>query len=172
MSLLIINTLQENDPTVQKAIDCLIERISVHKVFHIESMNIKSCIGCNNCWIKTPGLCALKDDYEQILKSYLQYDTIIFVSGTLLNFIDYKTKNIIDRMLPLVTMYTYIVDGQMRHISRYEKKYRIGLIYSGKVNQQYLEYWLKRFALNFNGTSIGVFSIEDMGGVLFALNNH
>lgn len=29
-------------------------------------MNISHCVGCNCCWLKTPGICVIKDDYEQI----------------------------------------------------------------------------------------------------------
>ena len=35
-------------------------------------MNISHCIGCNYCWLKTPGICAIKDDYTPILKKMNQ----------------------------------------------------------------------------------------------------
>lgn len=120
-------------------------------------MRIAPCIGCNSYWLRTPGICALKDDYDQILKAYLEYDATIFISGTSLGFIDYKMKNLIDWAIPLATMYTHIVNGQMRHIPRYDKVFHFGLIYTGAVDREYLELWLARFALNFNGISIGAF---------------
>lgn len=160
MSLLIINTLEENDPAAKDAISDLSAKTSSYKIFHTMTMKIAPCIGCNACWLRTPGICALKDDYEQILKACLQYDTTIIISDTSLGFISYKAKNVVDRMLPLATMYTHIVDGQMRHIPRYEKRFRFGLIYSGIADTAYMEQWLERFALNFNGISIGAYSVE------------
>lgn len=160
MNLLIINTLEEDNPTVLEAINYLTEKTSAYQIFHTESMKINPCIGCNVCWLKTPGICSLKDDYEQILKACLQHDTTIIISDTALGFISYKAKNIVDRMLPLATMYTHIVDGQMRHVPRYEKKFRFGLVYSGAADIEYTEQWLSRFALNFDGISIGAFPIE------------
>lgn len=160
MSLLIINTMEEDSPIAKSVINDLSAKASAHKIFHTANMKINPCIGCNSCWLKTPGICSLKDDYEQILKAYLQYDTTIFISNTSLGFISYQTKNIIDRILPLATMYTYVADGQMRHILRYEKKYRFGLVYSGPADVPYMERWLERFALNFNGISIGTFPAE------------
>lgn len=160
MSLLIINTLEENNPIAKQAIDYLSQKTSVCKIIHTEKMKITPCIGCNACWLKTPGICSIKDDYEQILKAYLQYDTTIFISGISLGFINYKTKNIIDRMLPLGTMYTQIVNNQMRHIPRYEKRYRFGLLYHGTADMPYIEQWLERFTLNFDGISIGAFPVE------------
>jgi len=165
MRLLIINTLDEIDPAVKSAIDVLSAKTSLHTVFHTANMKIMPCIGCNSCWLKTPGICAVKDDYEQILKAYLKHDAAIIISDTSLGFISYKAKNIVDRMLPLATMYTHIVDGQMRHILRYEKKMRFGLLYSGDADIEYLQQWLQRFALNFDGTSIGAFPIEKCGEV-------
>jgi len=165
MSVLIINTLDENDPAGKAAIDVLSAKTSLHTIFHTANMKIMPCIGCNACWLKTPGICAVKDDYEQLLKAYLQHDTTIIISDTALGFIRYKAKNIVDRMLPLGTMYTHIVDGQMRHIPRYEKEMRFGLLYSGAADIAYMRQWLQRFALNFGGKSIGAFPIEKCGEV-------
>lgn len=166
MSLLIINTLEEDDLALKDAISVLSAKTPVHTILHTAKMKITPCIGCNACWLKTPGICAVRDDYEQILKACLQHDTTIIISDTSLGFISYKAKNIVDRMLPLVTMYTHIVDGQMRHVPRYEKKYRFGVVYSGSVDAEYMEQWLGRFALNFDGISIGAFPIEKSREVL------
>lgn len=165
MNLLMINTLPESNPVVQEVICCLAGRASGFQVLHTGQMQIAPCVGCNACWLKTPGICALKDDYEKILKAYLNYDVIIFISGTSLGFIDYRTKNLIDRAIPLATMYTHVLDGQMRHIPRYKKTFRFGLIYSGAADKEYLEFWMERFALNFNGISIGAFPAEKCGEV-------
>lgn len=162
MSLLIINTLPESEPLVRQAIDALATKEPSLKVINTESMNISPCIGCNFCWLKTPGVCAIKDDYEQILRAYLEYDDVVFISGTALGFINYKMKNVIDRVLPLFTMHTFFKDGQMRHVPRYDKKWRFGLLYLGEADKEYLETWLERFAINMLSTSIGVFEINDI----------
>ena len=98
MSLLIINTLEEDDLAVKDAIRHLSAKTPVHTIFHTAKMKIIPCIGCNACWLRTPGVCAVKDDYEQILKACLQHDTTIIISDTSLGFISYKAKNIVDRI--------------------------------------------------------------------------
>lgn len=165
MSLLILNTLAENDPRAKDAIRELSARTPVYTVFHTAGMKISPCIGCNACWLRTPGICAVQDDCEKILRACLQHDSVILISDTCLGFIRYPAKNIVDRMLPLATMYTHIVNGQMRHVPRYEKKFQFGLVYSGAADTAYLEQWWERFALNFNGESIGVVPIEKCGEV-------
>lgn len=145
---------------VQEITDYLIGKARAYRIFHTENMKIVPCMGCNACWLKTPGICVCKDDYEQILKAYLQYDAAIMICDTALGFVRYTAKNIVDRMLPLATMYTHIVDGQMRHVPRYDKQYRFGLIYTGAADALYMNQWLERAALNFNGVSIGAFPAE------------
>ena len=114
----------------------------------------------------TPGICAVKDGYEELLKAYLAYDATVFLSGTALNFVDYRMKNVIDRTLPLVTMYTHVVDGQFRHVPRYDKKLRFGLLYSGSADGAYLNRWMERVMLNFGGESMGAYPIDHAKEVL------
>ena len=34
------------------------------EIIDTSDMKIAHCMGCNQCWLKTPGICAIKDDYE------------------------------------------------------------------------------------------------------------
>lgn len=162
MSLLILNTLPREDEAAQAAIDSLTAAIPESKVFHTREMKISPCIGCNACWLKTPGICALKDDYEEILKAYLAYDEVIFLSGTALGFVDYNMKNVMDRILPLFEMYTFMHNGQMRHVPRYQKQYRFGLLYYGEADGAYMNRWFERVMVNMLGKSLGAFPIADV----------
>ena len=105
--LLIVNTLPENDPAVSSALEALGRGAEEVRVIHTYEKNLRPCIGCNACWLVTPGICAVKDGYEELLEAYLAYDATIFLSGAALNFVDHRMKNVIDRLLPLVTMYIH-----------------------------------------------------------------
>lgn len=164
-SLVVVNTLPKNAPTVLAAINALTAKAETGEVIHTEDMKILPCVGCNACWLKTPGVCAIRDDYEAILRSLLRYDAAILISRTVLGFIDHRTKNIVDRTLPLATMYTHVVDGQMRHVPRYDKRFRFGLLYAGAGDRAYLIDWMERFALNLGGDSLGAFPMEEAGEV-------
>lgn len=124
-------------------------------------MNISHCVGCNYCWLKTPGICAIKDDYAPILKKMSEADQVWLISDTHFGFLSYQTKNIVDRVMPLVTMYLKFKDGQMRHVMRYDHQPDIGIIYTGDGDQAYLERWCGRTALNFGSSSLGVFPAEN-----------
>lgn len=160
MSLLIVNTLSCGDPEALNTIGTLCRTSEDFKIINAYEMNLKPCIGCNSCWLKTPGICSVKDGYEELLKGYLKYDETVFISGTSLDFVDHRMKNVIDRLLPLGVMYLHFVNGQCRHIPRYDKEFRFGLLYSGKADEEYIKLWFDRVMLNFNGRNIGVFPIS------------
>ena len=166
MSLLIVNLLPEDDPAALTAIETLGTAVPDNRVIHAYEKNLRPCVGCNACWLVTPGVCSLRDGYEELLKAYLEYDVTVFLAGTALNFVDHRMKNVIDRILPLATMYIHIVDGQCRHVPRYEKRLRLGLLYSGTADGAYLSHWMERVALNLGGESLGSYPIAEAKEVL------
>lgn len=157
--ILIVNVLPEGDPDAQAAIMALQDEMAEIQVIQAYERNFRPCLGCNACWLKTPGRCSIRDGYEELLKEYLAADAVLFICGTLLNFVDFRMKNLIDRLLPLDTMYIRFVDGQSRHVPRYQKEYRFGLLYSGQADDAYLNRWLDRVMLNFSGKSLGAFPV-------------
>ena len=165
-NLLIINVLPEGDPTAQAAMEAIRQKAANTEVVYAYEKDFRPCAGCNACWLVTPGVCTIKDGYEELLKAYLHYDKVLFLSGTALNFVDCRMKNLIDRILPLATMYIRIVNGQCRHVPRYDKKFRFGLLYKGAADRTYLNRWMERVMLNFDGESLGVYPIENVKEVL------
>lgn len=131
-----------------------------------KGMTISHCIGCNYCWLKTPGICTIKDDYEIILKKILQHEKIVFITDIKFGFVSYQTKNLLDRILPIATMYLQFVDGQMRHVPRYDIRPQMGIVYTGNAEHTYLEKWMERTTLNFESTSLGVYPLEEGRGIL------
>ena len=123
------------------------------------TMDIRHCMGCNHCFLKTPGVCAIKDDYKQILKKLAHSDSLWLVSGTHFGFLDYKGKRVMDRILPMLNMDLCFRDGEMRHTLRYGSL-NVGVVYSGEGNQQLLDFWCYRSSANLGGHSLGAYSVN------------
>ena len=134
------------------------ENAAEFELIDTTGMQISHCVGCNDCWMKTPGICSIRDDYEPILRKISKADQVWLISDTRFGFVSWQTKNIVDSILPLVTMYLKFKDGQMRHVMRYDHQPDIGIIYTGDGDQAYLERWCQRTALNLGSRSLGVFS--------------
>lgn len=131
-----------------------------YELIDTTKLHISHCVGCNVCWLKTPGICAVKDDYAPILEKMSKADQVWLISDTHFGFVSYQTKNIVDRVMPLVTMYLQIKNGQTRHVMRYDHQPDFGIIYTGDGKQDYLEWWCQRLTLNFGSRSLGVFPAE------------
>ena len=154
MKALVLNTLG-NDHTEQ--IKALIKDKEV-EIVDTSDMKIAHCMGCNQCWLKTPGICAIKDDYEVILKKLVEADDLWIVSDTQFGFLDYKGKRLMDRIMPMLNMTVGFRDGWMRHELRYHPL-NIGLLYKGTADQAMMEDWCKRTAANIGGQSLGAIAL-------------
>jgi multimeric flavodoxin WrbA len=42
---------------------------------HLGHLQIKPCLGCFLCWVKTPGKCVQKDDLAAVLERFVQPDS-------------------------------------------------------------------------------------------------
>ena len=155
MKILVLNTLGK-DYTEQ--ITALIKDKEV-EIVDTSDMKIVHCMGCNQCWLKTPGICAYKDDYEIILKKLVQADNLWIVSDTRFGFLDYKGKRLMDRIMPMLNMTIGFRDGWMRHEVRYHPL-NIGLLYKGDADQAIMEDWCKRTAANIGGQSFGAIALQ------------
>ncbi len=129
------------------------------EIIDTSNMKIAHCMGCNQCWLKTPGICAIKDDYESILKKLVQADNLWLVSDTRFGFLDHKGKRLMDRIMPMLNMTIGFRDGWMRHELRYHAL-NIGLLYKGNAEQTMMEDWCKRTAANIGGHSLGAIPLE------------
>lgn len=71
------------------------------EVVHLGQLQIKHCLGCFLCWVKTPGKCVQKDDMAGVLEKFVQADVLVF--GTPLYHFNVSglMKNFIDRTLPI-----------------------------------------------------------------------
>ena len=159
--VLVVNTTTDTSVT-GKIDEMLQDNGTEYEIIEAAALKIGPCIGCNYCWLKTPGICSVKDDYEEILKQIIKADQLWVISDTALGFIDHKGKNIFDRILPIATMYLKFKGDQMRHVSRYKKRTDIGLIVTGEADMDYLKKWSVRCALNFESDSLGVYGKEEV----------
>ncbi len=154
---IILNTIEEK--SVLEQISNLIQD-NEREIVNTSDMKIAHCMGCNQCWLKTPGVCAIKDDYESILKKLVKADNLWLVSDTKFGFLDYKSKRMMDRIMPMLNMTIGFRDGWMRHELRYHAL-NIGLLYKGNAEQTIMEDWCKRTAANIGGHSLGAIRLTD-----------
>ena len=72
---LLINTLNNNDLIAMNAVQVFKKRIENLEVINTDGTKINGCIGCTDCWIKTPGICLVNDDFNQIFMDFINSDS-------------------------------------------------------------------------------------------------
>ncbi|WP_101697951.1 flavodoxin family protein [Clostridium minihomine] len=87
-----------------------------------ETNKLHSCLGCYDCWLKTPTKCAIKDDYSNLGKVFANCDDIIMISNCYYGGFSPFVKGIMDRSLSYFLPYLEIRKGESRHKLRYKKK--------------------------------------------------
>lgn len=150
---ILLNTT-DNEISYEEVKNLLPEIDSELEIVNTRDLKIAHCMGCNQCWLKTPGICAIKDDYEVILKKMVNAKDLWLVSDTRFGFLDHKGKRVMDRIMPMLNMSIGFRDGWMRHELRYHAL-NIGLLYKGAADQTMLEEWCKRTSANIGGHSLG-----------------
>ena len=83
---------------------------------------IKPCVGCFGCWIKTPGICAITSDAaNDIASKEVNADALVLLSEITYGGFSADVKSFLDRsvqnILPLFKMYK----GEMHHPGRYKR---------------------------------------------------
>lgn len=123
------------------------------EVVRLGDQSINACIGCWNCWLKTPGKCVMKDQMAEHYPDYVNSDTVVLLFDTAQGFINHQAKAFFDRTIPHYHPYIEIVDGECHHVARYERYPDLVFYFDteGLTNQeeQVIEDFLYRTAYHF-----------------------
>jgi multimeric flavodoxin WrbA len=91
-------------------------------VLRLRDMDVKKCIGCFSCWVKTPGVCALNDDGRKLPEEWARADLVVYSTPVFLGSYSPRLKTQLDRLIPVLLPYFKKFDGETHHPQRYPKK--------------------------------------------------
>lgn len=89
-----------------------------HKIISPQS-DIRHCIGCFGCWIKTPGTCVIHDGYENTGADMGKCTELILVSRCCYGSVSPFVKTVQDRAISYIHPDFVIRKGEMHHKRRY-----------------------------------------------------
>ena len=93
--------------------------------------NIRPCIGCFGCWLKTPGQCVIKDGYDQMGKLIHEADEVLIISKYTYGGFSGFIKNVMDRSIGYLLPFFRIYKGEMHHKPRYKEHKKIRFVFRG-----------------------------------------
>ncbi|MCK5242983.1 NAD(P)H-dependent oxidoreductase [bacterium] len=91
-------------------------------------MVLKSCVGCWDCWVRTPGRCSHSDDTTHARHAILHSDLAIWASPLIMGFTSALLKTVQDKMVPIISPYFRMVQGEIHHRPRYRHYPKFGLL--------------------------------------------
>ncbi|MDR1831163.1 MAG: flavodoxin family protein [Fusobacteriaceae bacterium] len=94
--------------------------------------NIRHCVGCYGCWIKTPGKCVLSDAHNDMAQLLGQSERVTIVSRCVYGSYSPFVKTILERSIPYLHPCFTVKNGLMRHKDRYEKKFILDVVFYGE----------------------------------------
>ena len=71
--LLIINILPEDNPAASSALEALGRGAEEVHVIHTYEKKLRPCVGCNACWLVTPGVCSILDGYKKVFNLFNRF---------------------------------------------------------------------------------------------------
>jgi len=89
---------------------------------YLQGMDIRPCLGCFSCWIKTPGKCVQDDEAESVLKKIQRADLLVYATPLYYFTMTATMKTMIERSLPLLEPYLVeSAEGNTTHGPRSSK---------------------------------------------------
>lgn len=99
----------------------LIKNIKNYKVYSPDTAEIKKCMGCFNCWVKTPGCCIIDDLSKEINRDAINSNNLIVITKITYGGYSPYVKKIFERMLPNILPYFKVENNETHHAPRYNR---------------------------------------------------
>lgn len=87
-------------------------------------LDIKPCLGCYGCWVRSPGVCVIKDDMAGILQDILSADIVVCATPLNAFTVSSHLKNVLNRTLPLTqASFEQSPTGSVRNALRFPQRW-------------------------------------------------
>jgi multimeric flavodoxin WrbA len=98
------------------------------ETFPLREMKLAHCLGCFDCWVKTPGMCVEADAGREIAKAIIQSDTTVLFTPVTFGGYSPELKKMMDRFIQLISPYFQMDHGEVHHPPRYEHRPRLMMV--------------------------------------------
>ncbi|HTZ46521.1 MAG TPA: NAD(P)H-dependent oxidoreductase [Verrucomicrobiae bacterium] len=103
------------------------------QTFTLREIKLAHCLGCFDCWLKTPGVCVEADAGRDIAKAVIRSDVTVLFTPVTFGGYSPELKKMLDRFIQLIPPTFHLDHGEVHHPPRY--KHRPALLIVG-VQQQ------------------------------------
>ena len=90
-------------------------------IIDLAEARLTNCVGCFECWVKTPGQCRFGDFGRELAGRVINSDLFVIVSRIRFGSYSSDVQRSLERMIPLLNPLFEKVDGETHHAHRYSR---------------------------------------------------
>lgn len=98
------------------------------ETFPLREMKLAHCLGCFDCWIKTPGVCVEADAGREVAKAFIRSDVAVLFTPVTFGGYSPELKKMMDRLIPLIPPFFQMDHGEIHHPPRYARRPRLMVV--------------------------------------------
>lgn len=126
----------------------------------LTQLQIKNCLGCFGCWVKTPGKCVLRDDAVKVYPLIARSKNLIYVSRLYCGCYDEPMKRMMERAIPMQQAFIRLHHGETHHVQRNVVEKKAVIIAYGEIPKQEREIFKKLVERNSHNMLFSDWSIS------------
>jgi multimeric flavodoxin WrbA len=92
----------------------------IAEVVALREQKAAYCLGCFDCWTKSPGICRIDDDGRTVTAAMLASDLAIYLTPLTFGGYSSELKKALDRSICLVSPFFTRIEGEVHHKARYD----------------------------------------------------
>ena len=125
MNATVLNGAVIGDEFLDSVQDLLAGELSAQG-YQVQSWTLRDeklayCLGCFECWTKTPGVCRIDDTGRAVAASMIGSDLVIYLTPITFGGYSSALKKAVDRAICLVSPFFTRIDGEVHHHARYDR---------------------------------------------------
>lgn len=156
---------------IRNDIQNILEQEGHHvQIITLNSKEIKPCVGCLGCWLKTPGQCLItNDDANSIAFHQINADAVMLISKISYGGFSTDIKAFLDRSIQNLMPFFVNYKGEIHHSMRY-KRFPIWIVVGygnvSDIEKRTFTMLAERNALNMRPTKHLAFTVNDKDELL------
>ena len=88
--------------------------------FDLHKIDLSYCLGCFECWVRTPGQCRVCDAISTISPYYVHAQLVVYVTRVTFGGYSAPLKKAVDRLIPILSPFFKKIEGETHHHPRYD----------------------------------------------------
>jgi multimeric flavodoxin WrbA len=89
------------------------------ETLRLSEMKLAHCLGCFNCWVKTPGVCVEADAGREIARTIIRSDATVLFTPVTFGGYSPELKKMVDRLVQIASPFFQMDHGEIHHPPRY-----------------------------------------------------